>query len=116
MALVSVTGSIPAGQSLSNSVLLTAGRLVRIRTPSSWQPANITLQCARADVAAQYRDVYGRFGGEIVISTVRPNVVIALPSEVTAFLQDAWIKLRSGHAGIAVAQPSQCDFELVLFK
>jgi hypothetical protein len=116
MALVSVTCSIAAGQSLSSSAVLAAGRLVRIRTPSSWQPANITLQCASADVPAQYRDVYGRFGGEIVISTVRPNVVVALPSDLTAFLQDAWIKLRSGHAGIAVPQPAQCDFELVLFK
>jgi hypothetical protein len=116
MALVSVICSIPAGQSLSSGVVLTAGRLVRIRTPSSWKPANITFQCASADVPAQYRDVYNRFGTEIVIASVRPNTVIGLPSEVTAWLQDAWLKIRSGYGGIVVPQLSQCDFELVLFK
>jgi hypothetical protein len=116
MALVSVICSIAPGQSLSSGAVLTAGRLVRIRTPSSWKPANITFQCASADVPAQYRDVYNRFGGEIVIASVRPNTVIGLPSEVTAWLQDAWIKIRSGYGGLDVPQLSQCDFELVLFK
>src|SRR3954466_3983539 len=112
MPLVLVPCTIAAGQSLSAGAPLTAGRLVRIRTPLAWKPANITFQCASADVPAQYRDVYTRFGEEIVISSVRPNTVIALPAEVTAFLQDAWIKIRSGHAGLIVPQLSQCDFEL----
>jgi hypothetical protein len=116
MALTLITCTIAAGQSLSNGVPLTAGRLVRIRTPAAWKPANLTFQCSSADVPAQYRDVYGRMGAEIVISSVRPNTVIGLPAEVTAFLQDAWLKIRSGHAGIAVPQLSQCDFELVLYK
>lgn len=116
MALVSVTCSIAAGQALSTGVALTAGRLLRIRTPAAWKPANITFQCASNDVPAQYRDVYSRFGAEIVISSVRPNVVIALPAELTAFLQDAYIKIRSGHAGLAVPQVVQCDFEFVLYK
>lgn len=116
MALTVITCTIAAGQSLSNGVPLTAGRLVRIRTPAVWKGANLTFQVASADVLAQYRDVYTRFGTEIVISSVRPNTVIGLPAEVTAFLQDAWIKIRSGHGGLAVPQPAQCDFELVLYK
>jgi hypothetical protein len=116
MALVSVTCSIAAGQSLSNGVVLTAGRLVRIRTPSAWKPANITFQCASADVPAQYRDVYNRFGGRDRHRLGAAQHRHRLPSEVTAWLQDAWIKIRSGHAGIDVPQLSQCDFELVLFK
>lgn len=116
MALTLITCTIPAGQSLSNGVPLTAGRLVRLRSPAQWKSANLTFQCASADVPAQYRDVYSRFGAEIVISSVRPNVVIALPAELTAFLQDAYIKIRSGHAGLAVPQVVQCDFEFVLYK
>jgi hypothetical protein len=84
--------------------------------PSAWKPANLTFQCASADIPAQYRDVYERFGTEIVLASVRPNTVIGIPSDVTAWLQDAWIKIRSGHAGIDVPQLSQCDFELVLYK
>jgi hypothetical protein len=115
MALVSVTCSIPAGQSLSNGVVLTAGRLVRIRTPSSWQPANITCN-ARAPMCRRNIATFTGASAAKSSSVRSGQTVIALPSEVTAFLQDAWIKLRSGHAGIAVPQPSQCDFELVLFK
>jgi hypothetical protein len=110
--LTLVTCSIPAGQSLSSGVSLSAGRLVRIRTPVGWKPANLTFQCRIADVPAQYRDVYNRIGAEIVIASVRPDSVIALPSEVTAFLQDAWIKLRSGHAGIAVPQLGAVRFRV----
>lgn len=116
MPLVLVPCTIAAGQSLSNGVPLTAGRLVRIRTPLTWQPANLTFQCSSDDVPAHYRDVYSRFGAEIVISSVRPNTVVGLPAEVTAFLQDAWLKIRSGHAGLLVKQGAQCDFELVLYK
>src|SRR4051794_20123800 len=62
MALTLVTCSIPAGQSLSSGVSLIAGRLIRIRTPAAWRPANITFQCASNDIPGQYRDVYERFG------------------------------------------------------
>jgi hypothetical protein len=116
MAVTLVTCSIPAGQSISNGVSLSAGRIIRIRTPAAWKPANLTFQCASADIPAQYRDVYERFGTEIVLASVRPNSVIGIPTDVTVWLQDAWIKIRSGHAGIDVPQLSQCDFELVLYK
>ena len=116
MALQLVKATIPAGQSLSNGVSLGAGRLVRIRVPPQWQSANLSFQCASADVLDQYRDLYHRGGNEIILNSVRPNTVIGFPADITHFLQDAWVKIRSGHAGIAVPQPVACEFEFVLFK
>lgn len=116
MAVTLVKITIPAGQSLSNAASLAAGRLVRIRTPAQWKAANVTFQCASADMLAQYRDVYHRGGEEVALNSVKPNTVIALPAEITAFLQDAWIKIRSGHAGEAILQDVACEFELVLYK
>ena len=116
MALQLVKATIPAGQSLSNGVSLAAGRILRIRTPPQWKSANLTFQCASADVPAEYRDVYRREGIEVVIQSVKANTVIALPADISHWLQEAWIKVRSGHAGIVVPQPVACEFEFVLMK
>jgi len=116
MALQLVKATIPAGQSLSNGVSLSAGRLVRLRMPPQWKSANLTFQLASTDVAADYRNLYAREGGEVMLNSVQPNAVIGLPGDITHFLQDAWIKIRSGPAAGAVVQPVACEFELVLFK
>jgi hypothetical protein len=117
MALTSVIITIPAGQSLSPvGMSLIAGRLVRIRVPTAWKSANLTFQCASADVPAQYRDLYTRTGIELALQSVQPNSVIGFPADITHFLQEVWLKIRSGTAAIPVPQPAACDFELVLVK
>ena len=116
MALQLVKCTIPGGQSLSNGISLAAGRILRIRTPPQWRSANLTFQCASADVPADYRDVYRREGIEVVLQSVQANTVIGLPADISHWLQEAWIKIRSGHAGTSVPQPVACEFEFVLLK
>src|SRR3954466_15129921 len=116
MTIVSVLATIPAGQSLSAGVSLGPNRVLRIRTPAQWQPANMTFRIASADVPDQYWPLYHRLGGEVTLSSVRPSTVIGLPADVTNFLQEAWIKIHSGHAGEDILQPSACTFEFVLLK
>lgn len=117
MALTLVPITIPAGGSLSNGVSLLPGRLVRIRVPAAWKPANLTFQCASADVLAQYRDLYDHLKGkEVMLNSVKPSTVIGFPADITHFLQEVWLKIRSGTSASPVVQPVAADFELVLVK
>lgn len=114
--LVSVTATISAGQSLSNAANIGTNRLLRIRTPAQWKPANLTFRCASTDVGPLYWPVHHREGGELILQSVQPLTVIGLPADVTNWLQESWIKIHSGHAGQDVIQPADCAFEFVMLK
>lgn len=115
MPLTLVTATILAGQSLSAGVDLSAGRLVRIRTPRSWTTANLTFQCASDNVLANYRDLYDRMGKQVMMNTIKVSTVIGFPADITHFLQGAWIKARSGTAAGPVVQPADASFDFVLW-
>jgi hypothetical protein len=51
-----------------------------------------------------------------MLNTVLPNTVVGIPSEVADMLQDAFIKIHSGHAGQDVPQAALCEFELMLYR
>ena len=88
MALTMGTVTIAAGEFLSTGLSLTTGRLVRIRTPASWKPANLTFRITSAEVD-EYWPLYHRDGTEVMLNTVRPNTVIGIPADINEMLEDA---------------------------
>ena len=115
MALTMVKATFQPGSSLSSSVSFSSGRLIRIRTPAVWTPANLTFRITSVDTA-EYRPLHHREGGEVMLNTVLPNTVIGIPSEVAEVLQDAFVKIHSGHAGQDIPQAALCEFELMLYR
>jgi hypothetical protein len=113
MPAVVLTATIPAGQSLSNAVDLSSGKLMRIRMPDQWTPANITFQMAPSDTANLFRDIWDMT--RQVMLEVRPDCVVLIP-ENTATLCEGFLKIRSGISGVPVAQAADRVFELVALR
>lgn len=113
MPAVVSTATIPAGQSLSNAVDVTAGTLVRIRMPAQWTPANVTFQISPDNVEANFVDLW-EIGGEVMIPCA-PGRTVALPSEVAA-LREGFIKFRSGSAAQPIPQQAARDFQVVVIR
>lgn len=111
MALTQLAGPvIQAGASLSDGLDCTAGRIVRIYTPSAWTGSNITFQLSFDGVT--WANLLNRSGAEI-IAAVKPNSVIIL-TEYTQ--QVAHIKIRSGTAAEPVVQAARRDFKTTIEK
>ena len=111
MALVQLPGPvIQAGQSLSDSLDCTTGKIVRIYTPAAWTGSNISFQLSFDGVV--WANLVNRSGAEI-IAAVKPNSVIIL-TEYTQ--QVAWLKIRSGTSAAPVVQTARRDFKTTIEK
>lgn len=102
MGLEIVNGpAIQAGESLSEGVDVSAGRIVRITTPGGWTGANLTFQIS-TDGASGYNDLYNAKGEEITVVTRGDNSAIIVRDEWTRNIK--FIKFRSGTASHPVPQ------------
>jgi hypothetical protein len=120
MAIKLVTCTISAGQSLSHGVDCSGClRLVRINVPANWTPAPMTFQMSTDGVA--YHNLYNiTLPGdsyrsyEATVQSVAPGSSIHMPSGLGQDI--AWVKVRSGTAGVPVIQPADATFgfELVM--
>jgi hypothetical protein len=101
--------TIPAGESLSDSLDCSAGDIVRITMPKEWDNAAITFQASTDDVG--YNDLYGPDGQELRVAT-KAGVGILL--DVSRTLAVAFLKIRSGSADEPVPQTEQRTFAVTI--
>ena len=105
--------TIQAGESLSDGVDCSAGRIVRITIPGpeEWVKANLTFQLSTDGV--YYNDIFNDKGEEIMISGVPHWCSIVLRDHVNLETV-VWLKIRSGDRDHPVIQPNTCKMALTL--
>jgi hypothetical protein len=107
----SITITIPAGETISSSADLTIVQLLAVLGPPDWSPANVSFLVSADDLAANYRDLWGADGTEIVRS-MGPNRCIVVDETLTAGA--FFIKLRSGPRNNPVIQAADRVFKLIV--
>lgn len=101
--------TIKAGESLSDGIDCSAGKIVRITVPQEYSEANLTFQVSsNGDL---YNDLFDDDGDEITV-TANPDstIVIAKPWVKSV----GFIKLRSGTREHAVKQDVNCKFAIAI--
>lgn len=111
MPLVIVEGpAIQQGESLSNGVDCTAGKVVRITMSEFWDDANITFQISsNGDL---YNDLFDRDGEEVMVPCIAGVAVIVKGGAWTEAY--AWVKIRSGSRDAPVKQSERREFAIAL--
>jgi hypothetical protein len=112
MALQVLNGPvIAAGQSLSAGLDCTAGNIVRLTMPASWDGANLSFQISSD--GAGYNDLFTIDGKEVVIPVVAGTAVVIAP--LSDYLKAvAFLKVRSGSRAYPVTQSAQRDFAVAI--
>jgi len=112
MPLSIISGPIiAAGESLSDGVDVSAGKIVRITTPGGWDAANLTFQIS-SDGASGYNDMYDAQGNEITVVTRGDNSAIIVHERWTHAIN--FIKFRSGTAKHPVVQKADREFAIAI--
>lgn len=107
MPRITVTATIPAGQSLSNAIDLSDGNAAFCQMPAAWTPALLTFQISCDN--ASFGDLVDQNTREVSLNVI-PGTVIRvdlLPSRV------GWLKFRSGSRFGPVIQTASRTFTLV---
>jgi len=112
MTLQIISGPIiPAGESLSDGIDVSAGKIVRITCPGGWDAANLTFQIS-TDGASGYNDLYTAKGEEITITVRGDNSAIIIAEPWTHAIN--FIKFRSGTAKHPVVQQQDREFAIAI--
>lgn len=107
----SLTCTIPAGQSLSNSVDCTTGTFICIITPPAWDySAGLSFQVSNDNTT--FYDFFVN-GSELTTLPLTRNVCNAVPSELNWV---PYLKLRSGSRDRPVTQTADRVFTIILAK
>ena len=101
---------IPAGESLSNSVDCSAGKIVRLTMPAGWNGGNITFAISSDD--GGYNDLFTPDGHEFTM-VVTPGAAIPIAFDGLTRCM-AFLKIRSGTRLHPVAQQQQRDFAIAI--
>jgi len=110
---MTVSATIPEGESLSNAVDLTAGRLIRIVMPDEWTPAVISFLIADSDDDAAFRPLVVAMQSDEFSVPCRANRCIILEDDIYAYgLWGAFVKIRSGTSIRPVPQAADRLFKL----
>ena len=105
-----LTVTIPAGQSISNSVNLTlTGSVLVVLSPLAWTPANISFLVSADDVT--YCDLYTAEGVEMIKSMGPHRATIVDPAVTAGAI---YLKLRSGPVANPVIQTADRVFTLIV--
>lgn len=99
--------TIGAGQSLSDALDCSAGKIIKITMPSDWEAAVLTFQTSSDNVG--YNDIYSPDGREVTWHVFPSTAILG---ELTT----GWIKFRSGTAGQPVLQGEQRTFAVAIDK
>jgi hypothetical protein len=92
MPRITITATIPAGQSLSNSIDLSAGVAQFIMIPPTWAPARLTFQLSHDGVT--FYDGVDAATREIAMNVLAGTAVHVV--EAFSSLAVGFMKLRSG--------------------
>jgi len=106
-----VVATILDTASLSDAVDCAGHDILRIAMPAGWDAADLTFQVSD-DAGATYRNLYWDWGPEMVVDAAA-SIVIELSPFVLLHHIDR-IKVRSGTAGVPVAQSGTVEIILVL--
>jgi hypothetical protein len=106
--------TIASAASLSGAATV-AGRLVTgINMPTSWTAADLTFQGAEQVVGGTFQNIYDSDGTELTVSAAASRAIALTSVEMDLLSAFAAIKVRSGTAGVAVAQAADRTITLVL--
>jgi hypothetical protein len=83
--------TIPLGESLSDGIDCSAGKIVRITVPQEYTEANMTFQTSSD--GNLYNDLYDEHGDEITVSAKPDTTIVVTGAWVHSI---GWLKLRSG--------------------
>jgi hypothetical protein len=97
--------------SLSDAVELKGWSVMRIAMPAGWDAADLTFQVSD-DGGTTFRNLYWDWGPELVVDAAA-SIVIELSPFVRLDRIDQ-IKVRSGTAGVPVAQSGTVEVLLVV--
>jgi hypothetical protein len=107
MPRITVTATIPAGQSLSNSIDMSSGTAVFCHMPAAWTPALLTFQVSHDNIL--FGDLVDERAREVSLN-IFPGTVMRvglwIPAEV------GWLKFRSGSRNGAVIQTAARTFTI----
>lgn len=92
---------IPAGQSLTNTLLTNGLVICRLYMPLNWNTADLTIQVASTAVPTTWYNLWDYSGAEFTISAAA-GLAITIPPAL--FLTDSLIRFRSGTSGTPVNQ------------
>ena len=101
---------IPAGESLSNSVDCTGGKIVRLTMPAGWNGGNITF--AISSDGQGFNDLFSPDGTEFTMH-VTPGAAIPMVFDGLTRCM-AHVKIRSGTRDHPVIQEQQRDFAIAI--
>ena len=107
MAIQVLNGpNISAGESLSDALDCSAGRIIKITMPKLWTFADITFQTSSDGVG--FNDIMKPNGQEVSCTVFAGTAIIGMDT-VTGFL-----KIRSGTRDRPVVQPELREFAVAL--
>ncbi|MET4628441.1 hypothetical protein ABIB83_005474 [Bradyrhizobium sp. I1.8.5] len=101
--------TIAAGESLSDAVDCSAGKIVRLTMPADWLNAPLTFQISSDGLF--YNDVFDNKGIELK-SVVVAGTAVIVPADYLAAAN--FIKFRSGTRDLPVTQPAERAFAIAL--
>jgi hypothetical protein len=110
MPIVVLNGPfIQAGESLSDVVDCSAGKVVRITMPGQWTYHDLTFQISSDGIF--FNDLVNTDGEEIRVVVV-PGAAVIFPADWARAI--AFIKFRSGHADDPAPQPELREFAIAI--
>ena len=101
---------IQEGESLSDGIDCSAGQLVRITMPYTWEGGGITFQFSTD--GNFYNDMFGLDGFEVQIKNVVANSGVIIPADIGRAI--AWLKIRSGTRGNPIVQNEARTFAVTI--
>lgn len=102
---------IQAGESLSDSIDCSAGRISRITMPPEWDAADISFEVSTDGMEPFFNPLYWGDGDQYVIKAgAGRSIIINQQGWIPGF----WIKIRSGTYGVNVTQTKQRQFAVAL--
>ena len=113
MPIITVTATIPAGQSLSSAADCTDGRELRILTPPAWTTAPLSFQVSTDGTT--FRDAHA-LNGKPIAALCRAGRAIVIQSDEAAAQFKGHIKFRSGPSHAPVPQAAARTFTVAIEK
>ena len=104
--------TIEQGESLSDGIDCSAGQLVRITMPFTYEPEDSVLTFQFSTDGNFYNEMYGIDGHPIKIAYVVPNAGVVIPEHIGRAV--AWLKIRSGFEGEPIVQKERRTFAVTI--
>jgi hypothetical protein len=102
--------TIKAGESLSDTLDCSIGRLVRITMPLEWTTADITFQISSEGV--NFNDVHDQQGRPVAITGVAAGSAVIMQHDMSAV---TFMRIRSGYKEYPVVQAADRQFAVAVF-